>query len=147
MAPSVRQAHHAGPDRVADLHRRLDCAPVGRNLASPPVDEPARGRIVGMDQKRAPLAATHQGRNVVQHGVHRARLPTANDHQFGVVVESVAHPGQVGDKRARSEFDAARWCPKDPRKTRLERSQVDAVRMAFEFRERQTAGPGTEVVP
>src|SRR5215208_6450130 len=73
-------------------------------------------------------------------------LPATDDHHFGVIVESVVHPGQVGDERLRCEFDAAGWCPEDLGKSRLQRTEVDAVRMTFEFRKCQAAGTNAEVV-
>jgi hypothetical protein len=100
-----------------------------------------------MHPERAAVTIAHQRRDVVQPTVERTHFPTADDHEVGeLVIEACVHPDEVGDHDFGREFDAAGGSPKDVREARPERPELDSMRMASQFLERQPARTGPETV-
>ncbi len=74
-------------------------------------------------------------------------MPSTDQHEAVVAaVEGFPQPRDVGDERFRREFDSARTCSEHLRESRLQRTEVDAVRCGLEPFQGQAVGIGAERV-
>jgi len=96
--------------------------------------EPETLGIGRVDVHRAPVLAADEMGDVVHPGVVRAQVAPADQHEFVAgAIDRCREPLEVGDDRRRAELDLAARGPQHVREPRLQRPEVDSVRMMLEL--------------
>ena len=151
VSPAVRQAHHARHDRVGHLHRRMRPRRSGDAHAdlTRRRRSPRRAASSGCTWSVQRGLALHEDVEVVHPRVVRAKVAAPDQHD-AVTVRVVERGAQTRRRRPMIGSGASSTLParraQHARQARLQRAEIDAVRLRLEPSEREAVGIGAEAV-
>src|SRR6266700_2154628 len=137
MSPSMRDTDDSWHDGIGDLDRNLDRASARSNSSHLPVSHAKASSIVGMHMECAAFFALREDMEIVHPGVIGTQVaPAYEEHVFAfpghILLKSDVYSLYIVHHRLRSQLDFARRRAQYFRDARLERAEINAMRMGFQ---------------